>query len=423
MASKSSIKINSYLVVILSISLIVTQAVSPSRTWFYLLCVLVGLTLLAYFWTRELRKGISLERKVRRGLARVGDVLEEEFTLYDDSFIPGLWAEIVDHSTLPGYVASRVESVGPLGKKRWTTSGACLRRGVFEIGPLEVHMGDPFGLFSTTLHFPDVVSFLVYPPIVELPRLDLPRGLISGSSRSSARSQQLTTSAAGIRSYMPGDSLRRIHWPSTARLGELFVKEFDLEPSGDLWVVLDLEKKAQAGEEEESTQEYGIIVAASLADRLLRENRGVGLVAWDAERTVVPLERGHSQLWRIMEKLVLISQLGEEPLSMVLASLELKLGWGTSVVVITASCDPSWVSVLLGLTRRGAVPMAILLDPASFGGTGNVSAMRKLLTEEGINSYLIRKGYDFRRLWPEEKPRVTYRTLGTGRVIPVVSPR
>ncbi len=423
MVPNSSIKINSYLAVILSISLIVAQAVVPSRTWFYLLFVLVGLTIAAYFWTRELRKSISLERKVRHGLAQVGDVLEEEFVLYNDSVIPGLWAEVVDHSTLPGYVASRVESVGSLGKRRWITSGICLRRGAFEIGPLEIHMGDPFGLFSTILRFPEVVSFVVYPPIVELPRLDLPRGLISGSSRSSARSQQLTTNASGIRNYAPGDSLRRIHWPSTARLGELYVKEFDLEPSGDLWVVLDLEEKAQSGEEEESTQEYGIIIAASLANRLLRENRRVGLVAWDAERTLVPLERGHSQLWRIMEKLVLISELGKEPLSMALGSLELKLGWGTSVVVITPSCDPSWVSTLLGLAQRGTVPMAILLDPVSFGGTGNVSAMRKLLTEEGINSYLIGQGYDFRRLWPEEKPRVTYRTLGTGRVIPVVSPR
>lgn len=423
MASKSSIKINSYLAVLLSVILVIAQAVSPSRTWFYLLCVLAGLTIIAYVWTRELRKGISLERKVRRGLVRVGDILEEEFTLHNDSLIPGLWAEIVDHSTLPGYVASRVESVGPLGKKRWTTRGICRRRGTFEIGPLEVRMGDPFGFFSTTLHFPAVVSFLVYPPIVELPHLDLPRGLISGSSRSSARSQQLTTNASGIRNYVPGDSLRRIHWPSTARLGELFVKEFDLEPSGDLWVVLDLEGKAQAGEEEESTQEYGIIVAASLANRLLRENRGVGLVAWDAERIVVPLDRGHSQLWRIMEKLVFISQLGKESLDTVLASLELKLGWGTSIAVITPSCDPSWVSALLNLTRRGAVPMAILLDPASFGGEGDASAMRRFLSEEGINSFLIRQGYNFRHLWPEERPRVTYRTLGTGRVIPVVSPR
>jgi uncharacterized protein (DUF58 family) len=70
--------------------------------------------------------------------------------------------------------------------------------------------------------------------VVHLPPLELPKGAAEGQAQARFRARQWTANAAGVRDYQPGDPLRRIHWPSTARRERLLVKQFDLEVSGDL---------------------------------------------------------------------------------------------------------------------------------------------------------------------------------------------
>src|SRR5690606_29025177 len=88
--------------------------------------------------------------------------------------------------------------------------------------------------------------------------------------------------AATVSEYRPGDSLRHVHWMSTARRGRMMVKELEIEPSGNVWVVLDLDQRVQQGSGPMGTLEHGIVVAASLAADLLsgRDQRAVGLLAY-----------------------------------------------------------------------------------------------------------------------------------------------
>ncbi len=94
--------------------------------------------------------------------------------------------------------------------------------------------------------------------------------MMPGRGRGSQRSLHTSTNAVTVRSYVPGDALTRIHWNSTARHGQLMVKEFDLDPTIDVVVLLDLDRDVQAGENEESTEEYGVTIAASLTTFLLQ---------------------------------------------------------------------------------------------------------------------------------------------------------
>ena len=70
--------------------------------------------------------------------------------------------------------------------------------------------------------------------------------------------------------------MNRIHWKTTARHGEIQVKEFDLEQTADAWIILDLQRGIQTGRGDESTVEAAIRAAASIADKALQENRAVG---------------------------------------------------------------------------------------------------------------------------------------------------
>src|SRR5262249_38910950 len=196
--------------------------------------------------------------------------------------------------------------------------------------------------------------------------LPMPAGTAAGTSRASLRTLHVTTDASGIRDYEPGDSLHRIHWLSSARLGELRSKEYDLEPSGNLWIILDLDAAVHAGENEESTEEYGVKIAAALIHQAIRDNKAVGLVAYGAEKVAVPPARGARQLWRLMEQLALVAADGRVPLQRVMTDISATLGKGLSIVVITPTTDALWLNSLLAMRSRAAAPVVILLDQASF---------------------------------------------------------
>ena len=93
-------------------------------------------------------------------------------------------------------------------------------------------------------------------------------------------------SASSVRPYVPGDSRRWVHWKLSAHHQELYVRLFDGTPAGDWWILLDMDARVQVGMGENSTDELGVILAASLADRGLRARRAVGLVAHGARTDV-----------------------------------------------------------------------------------------------------------------------------------------
>ena len=419
-------------IVLLLAVIFVMHVLNPNRVWVALLFGLGGALGLGHLWTWQMASRVTAIREQRYGWVHVGDLLEERFELSNGSFLPIPWVEIVDHSNLPGYSASSVRSAESGQTIRWRSEGVCRQRGLFTLGPWQLRLGDPFGFFDITLEYAQTRSILVYPPVVHLPSILLPKGAATGSGRTSRRALDVTTNAAGIRGYAPGDSLRWVHWPSTARRGALMVKTFDLEPAGDLWIVLDLDAAVQAGEEEESTEEYGVILASSLADRTLRQNRAVGLVAYgisdrgnarapEPTPTIVMPQRGTAHQWRILQELARVRAVGNWPLGRVLAEMDPNLGRGMTLAVITPSCDPDWLSSLLPPMRRGVAPTVVLLDPVSFGGTGNVDGMRALLADLGIPSHSVAKGMPFRPTVEHKRiGRPEYRVLpATGRVVAV----
>ncbi|MDI7276830.1 MAG: DUF58 domain-containing protein, partial [Anaerolineae bacterium] len=262
-------------------------------------------------------------------------------------------------------------------------------------------------------------SFVVYPVIAALPPLELPRGSAPGRVRAAVRSLEATPNASAVRPYVPGDTLRGIHWRTTARRDDLYVKEYDREPAGDLWVLLDLQAAVQAGEGESSTEEYGITVAASLADAMLRQGRAVGLLSEGEEHVMLRPERGEMQLWRILSSLAAARAIGQRPLGDLVRQAAPVLGRGISAVLVTPSLDSEWLVALLDLQQRGIGTSVVLLDPVSFGGTGNLQAMLGMLSERGVPARVLGRSFRFRPLVERRKQRPVYKVLGTGRVVVV----
>ena len=369
---------------------------------YYLFYALLALMVLTFIWTRSLVQNLAVNRVLRTKWCVVGDTIQEDFVIRNDGRLPALWVEVRDESTIPHYHPGVVESLGGLDERRWTARAVCRRRGLFKLGPVRVLTGDPFGIFQGSVTYPSETSFVVYPPLIDLPGLPMPAGTASGTSRSSLRSLHVTTDAYGIRDYEPGDSLHRIHWLSSARTGELRSKEYDLEPSGNLWIILDLDAAVHAGEDEESTEEYAVNIATAMIHQAIRDNKAVGLVAYGAEKTVIPPAKGARHLWRLMEQLALVSANGRLPLHQVMTDVSATLGKGLSIVVITPSTDTTWLNSLLVMRNRAAAPAVILLDQASFGGAHSARELARQLLTAGLTVHSVEKGQEFRAI-PMEK--------------------
>src|SRR5690606_32678380 len=133
----------------------------------------------------------------------------------------------------------------------------------------------------------DTRTLLVYPETVPLPELDVRVGVLPGGGTMRHRVQYITPNVAGVRDYVWGDSFNRIHWRSTARTGKLMVKEFELDPFSEMHILLDMEGRHHRGRGDESTEEYAVKIAASLAQRFLDQNRSVGLTVHGPHRQMV----------------------------------------------------------------------------------------------------------------------------------------
>ena len=387
--------------------------------FFSLFYLFGGILILSFLWAWLNLHWVRVSRQVRSRHVQVGNFVEERLVLENTGPLPKLWIELNDNSSLPLHRASRV--VSGLGRKQqqsWHVRTPCYQRGRFNLGPISLASGDPFGLFPLEKSLPAAFTshVVIYPMAYDLPGFHPPIGELTGGEATRRRTHYVTTNVSGIRDYAFGDSFNRIHWPSTARTGRLMVKEFELDPMADVWVFLDMEQRVQAGLTYSeilppplpevhweklpefmlppSTEEYGVVIAASVSRHFLNQNRAVGLITYaDAHhREIAQNDRGERQLTRIYEMLAVCQAHGSIPLGEVLAAETMHLSRNTTAIIITPAIDAEWVAAARHLMARGVRVTAILIDPGSFGMPYNSFDTEIELTASHIPHYVVREG-------------------------------
>jgi len=296
----------------------------------------------------------------------VGDNLRVTYTLRNTGRLPKPWLEVNNPTTLPGSLPGRALALGGRQERSWLVRTPLVRRGHFRIEPLQIRTGDPFGFFEASASVGQGVTLVVYPRIDALPLWRLPPANIEGAHASPERTLQTTPLATTVRPYAPGDSMNRIHWPTTARLGEIQVKEFELERTADAWIFLDLESSLEAGTGDLSTTEVAVRAAASIADKAIGENRAVGLTVNAHRATVLPADRGARQRLEILQLLAAVEADGRTPLSESLVTGLNRMRRGMTAIIITASRDAAFIRPLATLRSRGISSVVVLLEAAAF---------------------------------------------------------
>ena len=218
---------------------------------------------------------------------------------------------------------------------------------------MTITTGDPFGFFKRTQTYGTGAVGAGLPSRHGAAQLLRAAGQPAGRGQFRKRTHYVTPNASGVRDYEFGDSFNRIHWPSTARTGNLMVKLFELDPASDIWIILDLEKSVHVGEGEDGTEEFAVKVAASIARYFLVANRSVGFISFGKQLFVEDAERGAQHFTRILEALALSKAEGDVPVGTLISEEAKRFGRHTTVVVITPSTSEDWVGSLQFIAEQG----------------------------------------------------------------------
>ncbi|MDQ3654382.1 MAG: DUF58 domain-containing protein [Chloroflexota bacterium] len=348
---------------------IVNDWSTPDR----LIITLVVVLVIAWIWTRLSLQRLALTRSLTLDRVRAGEWVTEELSLGNLAVLPKLWVEVRDLSSLPGHHAGRVVHLGSRGTSTWSTTTRCERRGRYRLGPIAISSGDAFGLFESRKMIPATHELIVYPPKVDVSDIPMPMANMSGGRASHVNPSLAAHQISGIREYSTGDPLNRISWNATARLGRMMVKEFDPEPTSDIWIMLDLNEPDEtdhepnpasprsAGPSVDEALEYAIAVAGSVAERCLADGRKVGMIVNRSMPIRLDADNSQRQWFRVFETLAVASSFGHRSLFEAIQAESRRFSRNSGLIVITSSAFRDWVMAAQSLVQRQVPVTAVLV--------------------------------------------------------------
>ena len=367
------------------------------RPFYFLFYAVVAAIAIAPLWARVQTSGIRSDIRHYSQFPQAGDPFPIEISLIERSGRPhwGLRVSIDDSASdsRRGRVHSTTVDLASHSASWWSVVLARRPRGMNQVGPLLIDGSDPLGFSRHHRRIGLPTRMLIYPRVVPVNDTVADGARLGNDKGDLSPQPQGISSVALLREYTSGDPFSRIHWPTTARMGTLMTA--DREDDGTenaVWVALDLDGGVQAGSGYESTEEYGITLAASLAVAFLDADVPVGLFARGASRIEFLPERGAQQRERILETLALARATGRMPVGRLLTDLRERAAIGTHLFVVTPSVVQSAVAALDSFTGTGADVTLLALDGPSFSERGRLGAPNR--SWEQSAGVLVRRGDD-----------------------------
>jgi uncharacterized protein (DUF58 family) len=298
--------------------------------------------------------------------------------------------------------ATLVERVGRLGEQSHALrrSGRRLSvryvlrrlpRGRYVFSEVRAELADPFELERVAVELPTPGALLVYPRLVHLERLFSETGTRSHDGRRLLLRRQTGFELHGVREYEQGESLRRVHWRSTARRGQLMVKELEDAPRDEIAVLLDADATAVVGE----SFDVQVRAAGSILESYVRNGRRAVLAVNSERRDVQQVHSAAADWRRALELLAAVEPTGEAPVARLLAEEDGPAARALELVVVTARLEPALVERLVQrmLSRRSV--SLVYVDAASFNGAGRRREPLLLrLQAAGVPIAVVRAGDD-----------------------------
>ena len=343
--------------------------------------------LVAWLWVRLAQGPMRLHRSVESGQRLEGDDVDVELRLEHSAQLPPPSLVLVENVSRLG------ERRTPLEAKHGRYRLSKLRRGRYVFRDVRAVLEDSFGLQRAEIPLAASWALLVHPRLVELDRLFSEGGTYAQDGRRLLLRRPSGFDLHSVREYEQGESLRKVHWRSTAKRGELMVKELEDAPRDEVAILLDGEAAAVVGE----SFDIQVRVAGSLLLAQARRGRRALLLVNGAQRTVQRVRSYETDWPQAFDLLAAAEADGHAPAAALLGDDEGSVARALELTVVTATLSPLLVDRLLrrGLGRQRAA--LVFVDPASFGPNGQHPGPQPALLRlqaGGVPVAVIRRGDD-----------------------------
>jgi uncharacterized protein (DUF58 family) len=358
--------------------------------------VAVGLSLavgLAWVWARSLRRPMRLERRTGHTDHVEGSDVLVELELEPESALVPSSILLVERIGRLGERTTVLERRGRRLGARYVLRG--LPRGRYAFADVRAVLDDPFGLERVEQPLPADGTLLVYPRLVELEGV-FSQGIEAHQGRRLAMWRPAGFDLHSVREYQQGESLRKVHWPTTARRGELMVKDFDDAARDEVAVILDAERGHDVGAAPDSSFEAQVRAAGSILHAHVRAGRRSVLVVNAARRAVQEVHT-HGAEWRqAFELLASVEPEGVEPLANLLTDEASPAARALELVVVTAAVTSSLADRLTQRARARRRVSLVFVDPASFATPRRATTEPLLLRLQaaGVPVAVVQQGDD-----------------------------
>jgi uncharacterized protein (DUF58 family) len=371
---------------------------------------LVLAVLAAALWVRFLVRPMTLRRTFGRGERLAGDDVPIQIELETDEIVPS------GSLVLREKIARLGERETPLFRRAGRIHGRYLLRrvprGRYAIDEAEVIIEDPFGLERVTVELPVGASILVYPRLVDVDRLFSESGARTPEGRRLLLRRPTGFDLHSVRDYQQGESLRRVHWPTTARRGHLMVKELEDSPRDETAVLLDADASTAVGTAPDSSFELGVRAAGSIVKSHAARGRRAALIV-NASRPVYQRVHSFDGDWhRALEILAAVEPDGHSPVANILADDAGPAARAVELTVVTSGLSPRLVDRLAHRALGNHAASLVYIDGSSFAanaagaspGLDPATAAHLLrLQRAGVAVLVLRRGDDLTaRLSAEE---------------------
>jgi len=362
--------------------------------------VAIGLSiapLVALIWVKALDRPMLLRRRTGHLELTEGQSVDVGLEVR-----PATGGPIPGRAVMVDRLGSRVIET-ELGRRGRVLRGryeiANAPRGRYRMDGAELLIADPFGLAEARIPLDRADQMLVYPRVYELEGLFTDGGTPGGDRGRSMLHRTAGYDLHSIREHQVGESLRRVHWRSTARRRRLMVKELQDTPRDEACVLLDGEAAAVAGTAPDSSFDMQVRAAASLLRRMSDAGQRSSLVIHAAQRSRYRLGFGSGDWAAVLGELAAVEATAPRPLAEFLG--ESSRGPdaidAARVFVITAGMSAILAERILGMASSQCEPAVVWIDAASFAAAKRkqdtapeAAALR--LTRSGVAVARIRAG-------------------------------
>jgi uncharacterized protein (DUF58 family) len=329
---------------------------------------LVLAVLAAALWVRVLQRPMTLRRTLGRGERLAGDDVPVQLELEAEVLVPS--GTLLLRET----IARLGERETPLVRRHGRLRGRYLLRrvprGRFPIEETEVVIEDPFGLERVAVSLPAGASILVYPRLVDVDRLFSESGARTPEGRRLLMRRPTGFDLHSVRDYQQGESLRRVHWPTTARRGQLMVKELEDSPRDETAVLLDAEAGSVVGTAPDSSFELAVRAAGSIVKSHAHRGRRAGLIVNGLRPAYQRVHSVDGDWHRALEILAAVEADGHAPLANMLADEGGPASRAVELTVVTSTLSPRLVERLAHRSLANHPASLVYVEPGSFAGSG-----------------------------------------------------